>query len=462
MRKSNLSSEPHSVFRHTFVGLSAFCSLAIAGCSADVTRFDTASINPANSPPAPVTQTQPSRSGLTGTEGYQAPPPSGEYSSGGTYYPPRSDRAPVERPYAPAATTAGAPPPAANQPSIDPRRRYTTVAAATPTPPERGEAIEVQTGDTLYSLSRRNGVSVSEMMSLNGLTTPSLKPGQKLYLPASAGRAAAAAPRAPVTETASVEPANAPSSWTRTYTVQPGDSLYGIARQYNVKVSDLERFNGISDVRKVKPGMTLRLPAGSGGTVAAAEPPPARAVEPLPRAAAPLSSGSGYASSSPTSAQPTIINAREPAPERVASLETATATDASSSGSAAGSDKLRWPVTGKIISPFGPRADGTHNDGINVAAPMGTDVHAAEGGVVAYAGDELKGYGNLVLLRHDNGWVTAYAHADELLVKRGDRVKRGDVIARAGRTGQVDQPQLHFELRQGQRPVDPTPFMERM
>jgi murein DD-endopeptidase MepM/ murein hydrolase activator NlpD len=93
---------------------------------------------------------------------------------------------------------------------------------------------------------------------------------------------------------------------------------------------------------------------------------------------------------------------------------------------------------------------------------MGTDVHAAESGVVAYAGDELKGYGNLVLLRHDNGWVTAYAHGDEILVKRGDRIKRGQVIARAGRTGQVDQPQVHFELRQGQRPVDPTPFLERL
>jgi murein DD-endopeptidase MepM/ murein hydrolase activator NlpD len=119
-------------------------------------------------------------------------------------------------------------------------------------------------------------------------------------------------------------------------------------------------------------------------------------------------------------------------------------------------------VAGKVISGFGPRADGTHNDGVNVAAPMGTDVHAAESGVVAYAGDELKGYGNLVLLRHDNGWVTAYAHADEIMVKRGDRIKRGQVIARAGRTGQVDQPQVHFELRQGQKPVDPTPFMERM
>ena len=131
-------------------------------------------------------------------------------------------------------------------------------------------------------------------------------------------------------------------------------------------------------------------------------------------------------------------------------------------GSVADTGRLRWPVSGKVISGFGPRPDGTHNDGVNLSAPMGTDVHAAESGVVAYAGDELKGYGNLVLVRHDNGWVTAYAHADEILVKRGDRIKRGQVIAKVGRTGQVDQPQVHFELRQGQKPVDPSPFMERL
>jgi murein DD-endopeptidase MepM/ murein hydrolase activator NlpD len=152
----------------------------------------------------------------------------------------------------------------------------------------------------------------------------------------------------------------------------------------------------------------------------------------------------------------------------LAKADTNTASDAVSpskpqtSTAVAGFSKLRWPVAGKVIAGFGPRPDGTHNDGVNLAAPMGTDVHAAESGVVAYSGDELKGYGKLVLIRHDNGWVTAYAHADELLVKRGDQIRRGQVIAKAGRTGQVDQPQVHFELRQGQKPVDPTPFMERL
>jgi murein DD-endopeptidase MepM/ murein hydrolase activator NlpD len=126
------------------------------------------------------------------------------------------------------------------------------------------------------------------------------------------------------------------------------------------------------------------------------------------------------------------------------------------------SDKLRWPASGKIIAGFGGRPDGTHNDGVNLSVPLGTEVHAAESGVVAYAGSELKGYGNLVLLRHDNGWVTAYAHNDELVVKRGDKVKRGQVIAKAGKTGSVDQPQVHFELRQGSKPVDPIPYLEKL
>ncbi len=117
---------------------------------------------------------------------------------------------------------------------------------------------------------------------------------------------------------------------------------------------------------------------------------------------------------------------------------------------------------GKILAGFGQRSDGTHNDGINLSVPQGTAVHAAEDGTVAYAGSELKGYGNLILVRHDNGWVTAYAHNDQLMVKRGDKVQRGQVIAKAGRTGSVDQPQLHFELRQGSKPVDPVPFLERL
>jgi murein DD-endopeptidase MepM/ murein hydrolase activator NlpD len=120
-----------------------------------------------------------------------------------------------------------------------------------------------------------------------------------------------------------------------------------------------------------------------------------------------------------------------------------------------GTGKFLWPVNGKIISPFGPKDGGLHNDGINIAAPLGTPVHAADSGVVVYAGNELRGFGNLLLVRHADGWVSAYAHCDALLVKRGDNVKRGQVIARVGQSGNVNAPQLHFELRKGAEAVDP-------
>jgi len=120
---------------------------------------------------------------------------------------------------------------------------------------------------------------------------------------------------------------------------------------------------------------------------------------------------------------------------------------------------FRWPARGRVIAGFGSKPNGTQNDGINLAVPEGTPIKAADDGVVAYAGNELKGYGNLVLIRHSNGYVSAYAHARELLVKRGDTIKRGQVIAHAGQTGNVTSPQLHFEIRKGSTPVDPTQFL---
>jgi murein DD-endopeptidase MepM/ murein hydrolase activator NlpD len=130
-------------------------------------------------------------------------------------------------------------------------------------------------------------------------------------------------------------------------------------------------------------------------------------------------------------------------------------------GQASAPGKFRWPAKGRVIASFGPRADRTQNDGINILVPQGTSVVAAEGGTVAYAGSELKGYGNLVLIRHEGNWVSAYAHNETLLVKRGDKVERGQAIAKAGKTGAVDQPQVHFELRQGSKPVDPMPHLEK-
>jgi len=470
-------------------GIISLCA-AVAGCSADVTRFDlgsptAAEINSSNSASSGRDQNFGSAGSAEQGGGYQRPASTYSNSS----YNSGVSKTELSPPQQPITTSAIQPdpyaggryvPPVANN---APQQRSPSYAPApqASAASEKGEMLEVQQGDTLYKLSRKHQVSVAELMSVNGLSSPALKLGQKLYLPAGSkaqghGAQPQFSPTSYETAAATAAPAaEAPGDWTGSYTVKQGDSLYAVARQNNVRLADLERYNGIADARKVKPGTVLKVPQGdrsrevaSASSSAAKASPNAPATTPatVPPIAQNASQNGIPATSS--SKQPTILNGSNSAPdqpeaERVAKADTPNvATDARPSGSVAGTSKLRWPLQGKVVSGFGQRSDGTHNDGVNVAAPMGTDVHAAEAGIVAYAGDELKGYGNLVLLRHDNGWVTAYAHGDEILVKRGDRVKRGQVIAKAGRSGQVDQPQLHFELRQGQKPVDPTPFMEKM
>jgi murein DD-endopeptidase MepM/ murein hydrolase activator NlpD len=158
------------------------------------------------------------------------------------------------------------------------------------------------------------------------------------------------------------------------------------------------------------------------------------------------------AASAPSQPQPTKAKSQE-----VAKAEPAEETDASSAASSGKSDapQFRWPARGRVISRFG----GDGNDGINISVPEGTSVRAAEDGTVAYVGDEIKGYGKLVLVRHANGWVSAYANNADLLVKKGDNVKRGQVLAKSGQTGNVASPQLHFELRKGKTPVDPQQYL---
>lgn len=125
----------------------------------------------------------------------------------------------------------------------------------------------------------------------------------------------------------------------------------------------------------------------------------------------------------------------------------------------AGAPVFNWPLKGKVIEGFGPRKGGAYNDGINIAAPEGTYVQASADGEVVYVGDELKAYGNLIIVKHDNGWLTAYAHNKDILVKRGDRVRTGQKISRVGKSGQVNSPQLHFAVRKGREAVDPANYL---
>ncbi len=383
--------------------------------------------------------------------------------------------------------------------------RPAAVATAQPKPIAPGATIEVAAGDTLYGIAKKHAVPVNELMTVNGLTSPGIKPGQKLVLPASRSIARAQTPQKPIQRAqapvrvaalpqppgqslapaAPISPIPLPSpaasDWNGTHTVKPGDSLYAIARANRIPLTQLQQVNGIADPTKVKPGTILKIP-GRTTTASAAPETPAL---PAPPAASKVA-GAATTTETPrviqSATKPVIINSQAPAapPQQVAAVdpaeapaESAAATEpkaspqkgtdiATTGGTAVAGQKFRWPAKGRVIANYGPRSDSTHNDGINIAVPMGTEVHAAENGVVAYAGSELKGYGNLILLRHDNGWVTAYAHNEEILVKRGDKVKRGQAIAKAGKTGTVDQPQVHFEIRQGQKPVDPMPHMEKL
>src|SRR5439155_585506 len=149
------------------------------------------------------------------------------------------------------------------------------------------------------------------------------------------------------------------------------------------------------------------------------------------------------------------------APHRPSAAEQARAEPAASAPpiQSTGS-RFPWPVHGHVLASYGVAADGTHNDGINIAASRGTPIKSVESGIVAYVGNELRGYGNLVLIKHTNGWISAYAHCDEVLIRKGDPVYKGQTVAKVGATGGVTEPQLHFELRQGKRPVDPRGFLD--
>ena len=125
------------------------------------------------------------------------------------------------------------------------------------------------------------------------------------------------------------------------------------------------------------------------------------------------------------------------------------------------SSKFSWPVRGKILSNYGAKSNGLFNDGINISATRGTAVKAAENGVVAYAGNEVKGMGNLIIIQHDGGWMTVYAHMDSMVVRRGVRVNVGQKIGTVGKTGKVDTPQLHFEIRKGTKAYDPSVYLKK-
>lgn len=261
-------------------------------------------------------------------------------------------------------------------------------------------SVVVRKGDTLYSISRRYNVPIKDMINANRLRPPyTLYVGQKLRLP------------------------------TKQYhIVRRGESLYSIARQYNVDVTSLSRVNNLQTPYSLSPGQKLLLPASVSSAA-----------------------GSATAASSKATANAAQNTSKRTSYQRPAESYTPPASTRKT--------KFMWPVNGTVVSGFGNLGSGRKNDGINIKAALGTAVKAADSGTVAYAGNELKGFGNLILIKHSDGWITAYAHCDRLFVKKGQKVARGEKIATVGSSGSVTTPQLHFEVRAGKKAVNPRSYL---
>lgn len=283
------------------------------------------------------------------------------------------------------------------------------------------------------------------------------------------------------------------------YTVKRGDTIYNIAQRNGISHRELADLNDIPTSAKLYPGQIIQLPRGKGfdwGNERAQEEAPSKRSqkapeggkektvtaahnEPTAKPSAPVavaevraetSSSDPVVTGGPGSQTAVVGDATQIVAE--GHVETSASADAPKTGTRdceallsnptqRSAKTFREPVQGQIISKFGSKEDGSFNDGVNFLVPQGTPVKAAENGVVAYAGDELAGFGNLVLIRHSDGFVTAYAHNEEINVKRCDVVKRGQVIGKAGATGNTNKPQVHFELRKDSKPVDPETFFSR-
>lgn len=349
--------------------------------------------------------------------------------------------------------------------------------------------VTVRSGDTLSSIARQYGVSMAALANANGISDPSrIRIGQQLTIPASGGSLAAGqrklaslqhsgslsdqvpnrnrAPSEPHKSTA-IEPrttqirkpssgqaaaGNAAaqggmSSENGTYKVSAGDSLWGIAHSHGVSVDELRRANGIEGTSPIQVGQTLRIPAAGEVQVAKAEP-----------AAAPRATGNVAANQE--AATSTKLPSYTP-PERAdQAIEQTDKQIVASTPDATGVGKMRWPARGRIISNYGEALGASANDGIDISVPRGTPIKAAENGIVIYAGDGLKRFGNTVLVRHENGIVTVYGNASELKVTRGERVRRGQEIALSGMSGAAETPRVHFEVRKNSEPVNPIEYLE--
>jgi murein DD-endopeptidase MepM/ murein hydrolase activator NlpD len=419
--------------------------------------YNVASYNP---PAAPATYNPPPNPAYNPPPAANNAPPSpaayhpAAYSPA-TYSPPPYNPAPGPAAPGPEFTGSVAPPPSV-------LRKPTSAGQWSW---DGGIAVTVAPGETVESISRRHGVPVAVIMEANRLASPNaIQAGQRLVIPRYVSPAVAtapqpsrvtapAAPSAPTAPpaprpvpavTASAAPHAAGPINSGVHVVAPGETLTKIAHLYGKSLAEIAKANNILPYSKLSIGDRIIIPGARVGSITTEAEPTA-----VPPAPSKPSSNKAVATAAPAQSASMVTQA----------ADNPSGADTAVKAATEAAPGFRWPVRGRIIAGFGPKPNGQQNDGIDVAVPENTPIKAAEDGVVAYAGSELKGYGNLVLVRHPNGYVTAYAHAKELLVKRGDQIKRGDVIAKSGQSGNVDAPQLHFEVRKGSAPVDPMQFL---
>jgi murein DD-endopeptidase MepM/ murein hydrolase activator NlpD len=302
-----------------------------------------------------------------------------------------------------------------------------------------GTAITVARGDTVDMIARRHHVPASAIIQANNLVAPdAIRPGRHLVIPRYSPPPMSVTPVAPpagvtvLTPPESVPPKGSGVSIAMAggaQVVAPGDAPSKASRRYGKSPVAVAKANKDPTRGKLDVGDHNIIP--------------------------PLKGANARQQRGPViERRSTTLAARKlpvTGPEKPAAVDSVKGTE--------GTPSFHWPVRGPVIAGFGPRPDGQRNDGINIAVPENTPIEAAKDGVVVYSGNELKSFGNLVLVRHANEYVTAYAHVKELRVKQGDQVKAGDLIGVSGQTGDVDTPQIHFEIRKASAPVDPMPLL---
>lgn len=256
--------------------------------------------------------------------------------------------------------------------------------------------ITVQRGDTLYGLAAKHNIPASKIAKENNLKSPFM-----------------------------LQPGQKlklPYTGPRYHTVKSGENLYNISKKYDINLNSLVAANDIKEPYVIKSGQKLKLPTS-------------------------VSSYSIEKVAKMEAKKQSIEKKKLRKNTRIASP-------------ASKNNSFAWPVKGSVISKFGPKKGGLHNDGINIAASEGQPFKATEDGVVAYVGNELRGYGNLIIVKHSSNWISAYAHCKDVVVERGEKIKKGSVLGHVGQSGNVKRSQLYFSLRKGRTSVNPEKYIK--